>query len=283
MMSALAEHYASCADMLRKEDPDRFFACLFAPEAKRPHLHAIYAFSLELARIREIVSEPMAGEIRMQWWRDALSGEARGDVSAHPVAAALLDTISTFGLPAQALRELIESRSFDLYDDPMPTRVDLEGYCGETSSSLLRLASIILAEGRDPGGADAVGHGGVAYAITGLLRALPWHAARGQLYLPGDILARHGVTREDILSGKMSQGLSHALAEVRMLARHHCEAALAAASQMEPAARSALMPLAVVPLYLARMEKASYEPFRTLVTAPLWRRIYAFWALGRRL
>jgi phytoene synthase len=282
-MSALAEHYASCADMLRKEDPDRFFACLFAPEAKRPHLHALYAFSLELARIREVISEPMAGEIRMQWWRDSLSGDARGDVSVHPVAAALLDTVAQFRLPVKALRDLIEGRSFDLYDDPMPTCSDLEGYCGETCSSLMRLASIILADGRDPGGAEAVGHGGVAYAITGLLRALPWHAARGQLYLPGDILARHEVTREDILSGKMSQGLSDALAEMRALARHHCESAIAAAAQMDPVARSALMPLAIVPLYLKRMEKASYEPYRTLVTAPLWRRIYAFWALGRKL
>jgi phytoene synthase len=282
-MSELSEHYAACADMLRKEDPDRYFAALFAPEEKRGHLHALYAFSLELARIREIISEPMTGEIRMQWWRDALSGEARGAVSGHPVAAALLDTVQIFNLPAKALLDLIEGRSFDLYDDPMPTRGDLEGYCGETSSSLIRLASLVLADGNDPAGADAAGHAGVAFAITGLLRALPWHAARGQLYLPADLLQKHGVTREEIVSGQVTQGLCDALADLRALARDHYAKALASASQMDERARASLMPLAVVPLYLKRMEKGSYEPFRTIITAPLWRRLLAMWMFARRL
>lgn len=283
MTSALDSHYAACADMLRKEDPDRYYACLFAPEAKRPHLHALYAFSLEIARVRELISEPLTGEIRMQWWRDALCGAGRGDVNAHPVAGALIHTVETFNLPVQALKDLIEGRSFDLYDDPMPTRGDLEGYCGETSSSLIRLASIVLVDGRDPGGAEAAGHAGVAYAITGLLRALPWHAARGQLYLPADILSRHGVTREDVVAGVLTEGLCEALADMRALARDHYLAALQAAPQMEAAARPALMPLAVAPLYLKRMEKKDYEPFRTLVTAPLWRRVYAFWSFSRGL
>ncbi len=282
-MSALESHYAACADMLRKEDPDRFFACLFAPEGKRPHLHALYCFSLELARVRELVSEPLTGEIRMQWWRDTLCGEGRGDVASHPIAGALLDTIERYHLPVQALKDLVEGRSFDLYDDPMPTQGDLEGYCGETSSSLIRLASIVLADGRDPGGAEASGHAGVAYAITGLLRALPWHAARGQLYLPGDVLMRHGVTREDIVATKVTPALCDALADMRALARRHHDAALKAASQMESSARAALMPLAVVPVYLARMESGGYEPFRTLIAAPLWRRLFALWAFSRKL
>jgi phytoene synthase len=283
MSAGLDSHYASCADMLRKEDPDRYYACLFSPEPKRPHLHALYAFSLELARVRELVSEPLTGEIRMQWWRDALCGEARGDVTAHPIAGALLDTVERFQLPVQALKDLIEGRSFDLYDDPMPTKGDLEGYCGETSSSLMRLASLVLADGRDPGGAEAAGHGGVAYAITGLLRALPWHAARGQLYLPADILDRHGVTRDEVVSGVVTPGLCDALADMRALARHHYDAALRAAPQMDASTRAALMPLAVVPVYLKRMETGGYEPFRSLITAPLWRRLFALWSLSRRI
>ncbi len=282
-MSDLAQAYAACADMLRGQDPDRFYACLFAPEDKRGSLHALYAFSLELARIREIVSEPMLGEIRMQWWRDALSGEARGDVSANPVAAALLDTVAIYDLPLQALRDLIEGRAFDLYDDPMPTRFDLEGYCGETSSALIRLASLVLMGGNEPGGADACGHAGVAFAITGLLRALPWHVARGQLYLPADMLARHGVTREEVLAGNVLAGLRDVLSEMRALARHHYEAAITGAVQMDDRARASLMPLAVVPLYLKRMESGSYEPFRSLITASLWRRLLAMWMFARNI
>ena len=71
----------------------------------------------------------MLGEIRLQWWRDALQGEARGDVRANPVAAALDDAIVRFRLPRQALVDLIDARVFDLYDDPMPTLNDSRGLC----------------------------------------------------------------------------------------------------------------------------------------------------------
>ena len=127
---------------------------------------------------------------------------------ANPVAAALDDTIVQFRLPRQALVDLIDARIFDLYDDPMPSLNDLEGYCGETSSSLIRLSSLVLADGRDPGAADAAGHAGVAYAITGLLRAFPWHARRGQVYLPARYSDRHGVVRDDIVTGRGGPGLS---------------------------------------------------------------------------
>src|SRR5918998_4779414 len=179
---------AYCESLVRDGDPDRFFAGLFAPADRRLHLFALYAFSLEVARVRDAVSDPVLGDIRLQWWRDALQGEARGDVRANPVAAALDDTIVQFRLPRQSLVDLIDARIFDLYEDPMPSLNDLEGYCGETSSSLIQLSSLILSDGTNPGTADAAGHAGVAYAIAGLLRAFPIHARQGQVYVPADIL-----------------------------------------------------------------------------------------------
>ncbi|MFD0937094.1 phytoene/squalene synthase family protein, partial [Methylobacterium trifolii] len=156
-----------CEALVRAGDPDRYFATLFAPEPFRPHLFALYAFSLTIARVREAASNPMAGEIRLQWWRDALQGEARGDVKANPVAAAVEDAIVRRRLGRQPFVDLIDARVFDLYDDPMPRLNDLEGYCGETASALFRLASLVLGDGSEPGGAAAAGHAGVAYGITG--------------------------------------------------------------------------------------------------------------------
>src|SRR5215207_1362536 len=246
--------YAHCESLVRDGDPDRFFASLFAPADKRPHLFALYAFSLEMARVREAVSEPMLGDIRLQWWRDALQGEARGDVRANPVAVALDDTIVRFRLPRAALVDLIDARIFDLYDDPMPSLADLEGYCGETSSVLIRLASLVLAEGADPGAADAAGHAGVAYAITGLLRAFPWHARRGQVYIPADVLVGHGVTRDDIVSGRGGPGLISGLAEIRSKARDHLQRARRLRATIPPAIAPALLSVALVPAYLRAME-----------------------------
>src|ERR687890_1354027 len=201
MAEAIA-NFAHCEALAREADPDRYWASLFAPPDKRPHLYALYAFNFEIARVREAVREALVGEIRLQWWRDALQGEARGDVRSNPVAAALDDTIVQFRLPRQSLVDLIDARIFDLYEDPMPSLNDLEGYCGETSSSLTQLSGLIIAAGSNPGTADAAGHAGVAYAVTGLLRAFPIHARQGQIYVPIDLLGRHGVTREDVVSGR---------------------------------------------------------------------------------
>ncbi len=270
-----------CEGLVRAGDPDRYFATLFAPAAARPHLFALYAFSLTIARVREAASNPMAGEIRLQWWRDALQGEARGDVRANPVAAALEDAIVTRRLGRQPFVDLIDARVFDLYDDPMPRLNDLEGYCGETASSLFRLASLVLAEGAEPGGAAAAGHAGVAYGITGLLRALPWHARSGQVYLPGDVLRTHGVTREDIVTGRGGPGLVGACADLRAVARRHLKAYRGARHAILPAARPAFLPLALSEDYLDRMEQGTHDPLNSAVEIPRWRRLWRLWRAAR--
>lgn len=278
-----AREDAHCGDLVRRGDYDRWLSVLFAPADKRPALLALYAFNLEIARVRELVSEPRLGEIRMQWWRDALEGEPRGDAMSHPVAAALLDTIARYRLPRQAFGDLISARAFDLWDDPMPSLADLEGYCGETSSSLMRLAGLVLADGADPGGAEAAGHAGVAYAIAGLLRALPWHVARGQIYAPLDLLARHGVDISDLRERRTTPALRDALAELRMRARDHLAKAHLSLADMALQARPSLASLSLVEPYLRQMERRGYDPFATAVELPSWRKIVALWRRSRTL
>ncbi len=144
------DSYAHCEALVRAADKDRFLASLFAPAERRRRLFALYAFNAEIARVREVVRTPIAGEIRLQWWRDALEASAPSEVRANPVADALIDTIAACRLPVEPLLALIEARSFDLYDDPMPTLDTLYGYVRKTSSTLIELAAIIL------GGADPI-------------------------------------------------------------------------------------------------------------------------------
>ncbi len=278
----LAFAFRHCEELVRDGDPDRYFATLFAPAAFRPHLFALSAFSLTVARVRDAAGNPMAGEIRLQWWRDALQGEARGDVRANPVAAALEDAIVARRLGRQPFVDLIDARVFDLYDDPMPRVNDLEGYCGETAAALIRLSALVLADGAEPGGAAVAGHAGVAYGITGLLRALPWHARQGQVYLPGDLLRKNGVTREDIVSGRGGPGLVRACAELRALARQHLASYEAARATIAPAARPAFLPMALVEPYLAAMERPGYDPLNTSIEIARWRKIWRLWRAARR-
>lgn len=279
---ALPEAYAHCAALVREADHDRYIASLYAPETLRLGLFALYAFSHEIARVREQVSEPLPGEVRLQWWRDLLEGDSKGEAQAHPVAAALLDTIMRYRLPIAPLTALIEARVFDLYDDPMPSLGDLEGYAGETSSALIRLASIILAEGRDPGGAVACGHAGVAYALTGLMRAFPWHSAAGQVYLPADILGRNGVTRDDIVRGRGGPGVLYTLKELREIARRHLRKLRDLRETIPPALAPAFLPMALVEPYLKRMERGGYDPFRTIIALPAWQRQWIIWRAARK-
>jgi phytoene synthase len=274
--------FALCADEVRAHDRDRFLADLFAPEAKRRYLFALHAFNIEIARVREAVSEPMPGEIRLQWWRDVLAGEARGEVAGHPVAAALIETIGLHDLPRAAFDNLIAAHIFDLYNDPMPSLTDLEGYAGETASALIQLAALVLADGRDPGTADAAGHAGVARALAGLMRALPHHARRQQLFLPADLMARHGVRADDIFAGRTTPELLRLLADLRATARRHLGAARAALAGADRVALPAFLPVALVEPVLALMDRADYDPFRTAIDPPQWKRQWWLWRAARK-
>lgn len=277
--AAAARH---CERLVREGDRDRWLATLFAPADKRAALLALYAFSHEIASVRERAREPLTGEIRLQWWRDALEGAAQGDARANPSFAALEDAIEAYRLPRAPLLALIEARVGDLYEDPVATVNDLEGYCGETSSVLMRLASLVLADGEDPGHADAAGHGGVAYALAGLMRAFPWHIGQGRLLVPPvETLARHGLTRERVVAGEGGLALKAALQDMRVVARDHLEKARAALADAPRAIRPAFLPLALVPSVLKAMERRDYDPYRTVIEIPQWRRQIALWWAAR--
>lgn len=285
--SALAHDAAAdareCERIVYAGDRDRYLATLFAPVDKRAALFSLYAFAVELARVPERVREPLPGEIRLQWWRDALASGA-GEAAANPVFAALEETIARYRLPRAPLLALVEARVHDLYEDPLATVNDLEGYAGETASVLTRLASLILAEGEDPGHVDAAGHGGVAYAVTGLMRAFPWHVRRGQLYVPPvETLARHGLTRETVLAGEGGLPLKAAMQDMRALARAHLARARAALAGAPAAIGPAFLPLALVEPALGLMERPGYDPYRTAIEVPQWRRQLALWWAATRM
>ena len=124
----MPDAFAHCEALVRAADRERFLTALFAPANRRNALFALYAFNVEIARVREAVRDPLAGEIRLQWWSDALAGSARGDAEANPVMAALKATVVRYGLSLDALQALIAARRFDLYDEPMATMAELEAY-----------------------------------------------------------------------------------------------------------------------------------------------------------
>jgi len=157
-------------ETVRQHDRDRFLSSLFAPDGKRPNLLALYAFNVEVCRVRDVVSDPNIGLIRLQWWRDTVESLYEGgDGGGHAVAAALGQAIAAGGLPKQALLDLVTAHEFDLYHDRMPDVVSLEAYLGEACSRLIQMAAMLLDRAAAPKASDCAGLAGVAQGLALIL------------------------------------------------------------------------------------------------------------------
>lgn len=283
-MSETAEPQANpayCASLVRGSDFERYAATLFtAPEPRRALL-ALFAFNIEIARIRELISQPLAGEIRLQWWSDLLAGMAHGEAAGNPVAAELLRAIERHGLPREALDRIIDAHRFDLYDEPMPTMAALETYLQDTASALFGLAARVLG-GDVQGDDELMRHAGVAFGLTRILEALPRHASHGQIYLPLVELDRAGVAVEDVLAGKSTPELQKLLHDLAAQAREHLKLALGRLSRDATTVRTAFLPLALIDRKLRRMMTASHKPFEVRQLASNLATLWTLWRASRR-
>lgn len=272
-----------CAQILRRQDPERYLTALFAPADRREALFALYAFNLELARARESVREPIMGRMRLQWWRDTVSGiyaANRGGEGprAHEVVRPLAAAIAAHGLDRGLLDRLIDAREQDMEPEPPADLAALLDYARGTSATLAELALEIL--GRpDPAVREAGRALGIAWALTGLLRAVPFHAGQRRLYLPAAWMAEAGLTPNQLFE----RGSSPAL---RAIARRVAEEAggwLAQARQSRGAVgrrfQPALLPAVLARGHLRRLAAAGYDPFAAQVQQPPPGRV---WGLALR-
>jgi 15-cis-phytoene synthase len=275
----LQSSFDYCAAMVRKADRDRYLAALFAPFVHRNALFALYAFNVEIARIRDLAREPMPGEIRLQWWRDVLSGERDNEAAAHPIAAALQETIKRYAIVPDRLIAIVDAYSFDLYDEPMATLEDLETYATRTQGETFSLASEILGA-KDESIKILTRHVGIAYVLTQILSNLARHARRGQLFLPLDLLERHAVDTHDIFAGQVSATLRAALAELRGHVRHQLSAAEAQFEFAPMTILPALLPVALIGPQLRSQERHADEPFNGMPLSMI-KRQWLLWRAAR--
>jgi len=265
-----------CADLVRSHDFVRYASTLFVPAEERRALLALYAFNVEISRVRDQVSQPLPGEIRMQWWTDLLAGAGQGEAEGNPVASELSAAIHAYGLPTEPMSRLIAEHQFDLYNDPMPTLAALEGYVHETASALFALAARILA----PPSAEIEHlsrHAGFAGGFVQVIASLPRDAARRQLFLPLQFLQSQGVGMEEVFSGKQTPKLRAAIDRLLGEARAHLQTAEELLAQVPVSVRPAFLPLVLVRHDLARMSRADNDPF----VLRLRSRLSILWTLWR--
>lgn len=256
--------HSYCIEQVRRHDRDRYLTCLFAPADRREALFALYAFNLEVAKTAEIVSEPMIGRIRLQWWREAIDNIYAGAPAAHHVVGPLHAAIAGHGLPREPFEQLIDAREADLDGEPPATLDALESYADATSSGLLQLALDILGEHGEPA-RQAARYVGIAYAMAGLLRAIPFHARQKRLYLPGEVIRDAGVGIGDLFELRPSAALNAAVERVAARAQDHLARARALRAQVPRTALPALLPAALAQLHLKALRTSGYDPFAPAV------------------
>jgi phytoene synthase len=275
-MSAGPDSAAFCAELVRSHDFDRYASTLFVPAESRRALLALYAFNSEIVRVREQVSQPLPGEIRLQWWTDMLAGAGHGDVESNPVAAELLLAIRTHDLPVDRLSKLIDAHIFDLYNDPMPDLPVLESHISDTLSTLFALSARILGHSSETID-HCADHAGLAQGVARMIGTLPYDAARRQLFVPLDMLTQHGSSAEEVFAGKSTPAIRAALDQLIAGAREQLTTAETLLPQMPAEARRAFLPLALVTRDLERMANADVDPFALHVRS----RLRTLWTLWR--
>lgn len=175
-----------CRAMVQQDDRERYETVLFAPRAQQHRLWALYAFNQEIAKTRESVSEPALGEIRLQWWRDVIAELRAGTVREHPVVAALA-VAQPSKVVFNVLEGLVDARGRDLYDDGPTDQAALEEYAVSVGGALCEAALHLCHSGvPQPDMIDVVRRSGGAWAMLGLVRAIPFHWASNRNYVPGD-------------------------------------------------------------------------------------------------
>lgn len=266
-----------CTALVRDSDRDSYLiGLLLTPELRQASM-VLQAFHVEITNVVLSNPEPMAGEIRLQWWIEVLSGGRNGEAQGHPVARALLALIEQYELPVSALTGKVEAHIFDLYRDPIETNAQLEGWCGATRSSLFQLSALCAGHEPSTGFADACGHAGMAAGLVSIIESIPRQRAFHQTYVPDELLARHGLNVGTYLAD--SDELHNSLAvDLIGLAKKHHALALDNISRLDRPSRVTFLSLALVPLYLRRAEK---QPERIWTGLPNLSQLQKQWTLFR--
>jgi phytoene synthase len=243
---------------LKRRDPERFATLLFAPPARQAGLACLYGFNLELASIRERAArEPMAGHIRLQWWRDSLSQGGGGVETAIGVLR--------LGLEVEELLALVDAREADLSPEAPASLSDLEAYARATGGRLAALAARYL-DGDDTA-LETAARAGTAYALQGLMRAIPAHAAMGRRHLPLDMYG-------DAIEAP-APGLGDAVAKVAALAGEHL--AGVHLTQLPKSVRASSLCALQATTHLKRLRRSGFNPFEPRLSIPATRPLALWW------
>ena len=265
----MANALSYMAEETRRLDRDRFLCTLFAPEELRDGLFTLLAFNAEVAKSREMVSEALLGEIRLQWWRDAIEriyAQPDGDFEDHAIVAELAKTVAQYGLSRAWFDQLIDARSQDVLGEPPKDEAALREYAFGTAATLNRLMLEIVTSSEEA--QKAAEHVGVAWALTGILRASSILAKYKRVYMPQTLMLECGFDAPMFMAQKPSAEIEKAVERICQLAWTEIMAArVLLKGGADKRCRAILLQASLADLYLKRIEKLGHNPFDPKIEA----------------
>lgn len=264
----MSEAISYCAGQVRALDPDRWLLALMLPPAIREDALTLYAFNLEIARTRDLVSDSVTGQIRLQWWRDRVAEARDGTIARHQVLTPLVAAIARHGWEAGDLEAMLTAREFDLTDDPPARLEDLRHYCRDTAAVPLQMLLEALGV-RDEAARAAAWHVGIAYALVGLVRAMPQHCHARRVYVPDEVLGEAGLSALDLIEGRNKPARRQAAAILIGHARTHLEEARHYHRVMPAPARRVLLAAVLAEQRARRLQVVDHDPFSPAAEKPM--------------
>jgi len=219
-----------------------YWAMRLLPRERRDGMYAVYAFCREVDDIADgerLVEQKLAA---LAGWRDEIAALYRGR-PRHLVARALHDPTRRYGLRRDDFLAVIDGMEMDSREEiRAPNLATLDLYCARVASAVGHLSVHVF------GDSSAAAHSvadslGRALQLTNILRDLDEDCGRHRLYLPREILDRHGIPHPDPAAVLRHPALPAACRDLAAIAEGHFRDAERA---MSGCTRHAMRPAAVI-------------------------------------
>uniref|UniRef100_A0A8C5GZM5 NADH dehydrogenase (ubiquinone) complex I, assembly factor 6 n=1 Tax=Gouania willdenowi TaxID=441366 RepID=A0A8C5GZM5_GOUWI len=246
--------------ILRSRDYEGFLSSLLLPEEARRSSLALRAFNVELAQVKDSISQKTIGLMRMQFWQTAVEEIYRDDPPNQPVSTELWRAVRTHDLTKRWMLKIIAEREKDLDDRAYRNLQELETYSENTQSSLLYLLLECLGV-KNVHADHAASHIGKAQGIVMCLRATPYYSSRRKVYLPMDICMLHEASQEDFIRGRQEKHIRDVVYDIASQAHVHLQHARSFSHMVPAAATPAFLQTVVLEDYLHKVRKADFDVF----------------------
>ncbi|AQS86472.1 MAG: squalene/phytoene synthase family protein [Acetobacter aceti] len=238
-----------CESTARLCDPDRFFCAMFLPQTVRAAAFTLIALNCELSKalvlpVSGTVTGPMAGLIRLQWWREVIENPEQGRQSRHEIALALAELLERGVVLKDNLLTLIDAREAELCR--LPDWITWRSAMLDGAGMMQRMVAGLLGV-EDDATLTCVTRAGAAFGTGLLLRYLPQVLLSGRMPLPEETFTDVGLSVHDDGEALLKSG---ALATIVDILKREGEAFLPDRQDIRRAG------LAMLPAVLARRDLA---------------------------